>query len=478
MGNGRDNEAGRAAERGEGQVLRHQLTQQPRTACPEREPQSDLGPARGNARQQQICQVDTGDEQQDGKRDEERRQRGREIRSRRRGAVRGGAKLQAFSLNLGAPFRRQARAMECGEIGLQDRVGLRFCVRERDARLQATEDVQPHRLVGGRVAKPVAVREDNRLQRERQPEVRLLRRGFTDEPWPRHAYHRQGRLTHVERRAEHIGTAAEPPLPVAMADDRRGRTDAIAGREQSADRRRRAEHVEEVLGDQPAPSFLPRAVLEPYLPRAQTALRRHQRGKAVGVSPEVLELLVGQPRSRALAAVPAAGPAAGFVRVRQHHELFRCPHAGQRRVENAVPETENRGVRTDTERQGRDRYCRESRPCQHRAQRIAEVLRQDVPVLARRNRAGVADGAQHEPRLDASTVGAAGVAQLLVEHQAHLRAVFVPEGGGIAAQQGVEDRLDADHPPGTSPVARACWTSAFRRATSAAATRRPNLARR
>ena len=69
--------------------------------------------------------------------------------------------------------------------------------------------------------------------------------------------------------------------------------------------------------------------------------------------------------------------------------------------------------------------------------------------------------------------GSPGFAQLLGKHEDHLIAVLVPEGCGITVKQRLIDGFGAHHAPGTSPVTRACFTSAVSRSTSAAATRFP-----
>jgi hypothetical protein len=65
------------------------------------------------------------------------------------------------------------------------------------------------------------------------------------------------------------------------------------------------------------------------------------------------------------------------------------------------------------------------------------------------------------------------VVQLIGESEQHLLAVFVAERRRVAAEQRAVQRDRLHQPSGTRPVARACPTSALRRATSATATRRP-----
>ena len=78
-------------------------------------------------------------------------------------------------------------AVERFQAGLKDRVGLRLGLRLRDARLQSSEDVEPHHLVGRRIVQPVAAGQHAGLQPQRQPEVGLLPAGFADEAGGRDA---------------------------------------------------------------------------------------------------------------------------------------------------------------------------------------------------------------------------------------------------------------------------------------------------
>ena len=75
-------------------------------------------------------------------------------------------------------------------------------------------------------------------------------------------------------------------------------------------------------------------------------------------SRNLLEFAVGEPRARA---VGPAGPAPRLVRIGEHHQLLGLVHAGQRGVQHAVPQAEDRGVGADAERERQDGDGREAR---------------------------------------------------------------------------------------------------------------------
>ena len=129
----------------------------------------------------------------------------------------------------------RVRAVERFEARPKNRVGLALRLHRRHAPFQPAEHLQPHHLVGRPVVEPVHARQHERRRVQRQPDVRLLSRRLADETARRHADDRRAAAPHGQALAEHVGAAAEAPLPVAVADDgaRRGGA-AVRGREDAA----------------------------------------------------------------------------------------------------------------------------------------------------------------------------------------------------------------------------------------------------
>ena len=83
---------------------------------------------------------------------------------------------------------------------------------------------------------------------------------------------------------------------------------------------------------------------------------------------QLFEFFVRQPGPRAILAIAhASAPPAEFVGISEHHELFGVRDGRKRGIENAVLETENRGVRPDAQRERKDRDGGECRFCRHQS---------------------------------------------------------------------------------------------------------------
>ena len=108
----------------------------------------------------------------------------------------------------------------------------------------------------------------------------------------------------------------------------------------------------------------------------------------------------------------------------------------------------------------------------------AQVLLNHGSVLPWRDGDKIPSGPDPEGELVAPRSPAPDVVQLLGEGEQHLVTVLVAERRRVRAQERGVDTAGAHHASGTRPVARACRSKALRRATSAAATRRPNRVRR
>ena len=211
-------------------------------------------------------------------------------------------------------------------------------------------------------------RQHDRCGVQRQPHVRLLARALADEAARRHADDRRGASAHRERLAEDVGPAGEAPLPVGVADDRARRRRAVVfGAEDTANGGTDAEYLEESVRHQTSARFLPGAAIDAKVPRAQAALRRHQRREDVAMRAQLFELTVGQPLTVTVGAkVEAAAPRSRLVGVGEHDQLLGLVHGWKRRVEDAVPQAEDGGVGADAKRERNDGDEREPRRGGHR----------------------------------------------------------------------------------------------------------------
>src|SRR5258708_2746250 len=94
-------------------------------------------------------------------------------------------------------------------------------------------------------------------------------------------------------------------------------------------------------------------------------------------------------------------------------------------------------------------------------------------MLLRGDGKHVHGSAEPQRRLLEMTARSPGFAHLFGEHQLHLIAGLVPESRRIGVKQRSVDPFGAHYARGTNPVSRACFSRAFKRATSAAAARFP-----
>src|SRR5437868_840678 len=101
----------------------------------------------------------------------------------------------------------------------KDGIGFGFRVRLRDPGSQPAEYLEPHRLARRCIVQPILSGYDAGLHTQGEPEVRLLPAGFSDKTARRHTDDSQHSFAQREGPAQHVGTAAEPALPVAIAND-------------------------------------------------------------------------------------------------------------------------------------------------------------------------------------------------------------------------------------------------------------------
>src|SRR5439155_8175862 len=115
---------------------------------------------------------------------------------------------------------------------------------------QSSEHVKPHNLFWRRLVQPIGAGEHAGLHAQREPEVGLLPAGFADESWRRDADDGERRVAHREGLAQHVESAAEATLPVAVTHDGARRLGAVfVGCEDPANRRANAENLKEAARD-------------------------------------------------------------------------------------------------------------------------------------------------------------------------------------------------------------------------------------
>jgi hypothetical protein len=247
---------------------------------------------------------------------------------------------------------------------------------------------------------PIPAGQHAALHAQRDPQVRLLPAGFADKAGRGDADDGQRSVAQGERLAQHVGTAGEPALPVVVTDHGPGRLSAILGRrEYPADRRAHPQHLKKFTRHQAPARFVPLAVLVADLPRLEAALRCHQRREALGVIPQLLEFAVREPAAVAVGtADPPTGPHPRGVGIREHHQLLGFVNSRQRGEQHAVPQAEDRGTGSGAEGQRKNGDGGEAGPRGHRAQCVAHVLKNHVPVLLRGDRQRVQGGVQPQDR--------------------------------------------------------------------------------
>lgn len=155
---------------------------------------------------------------------------------------------------------------------------------------------------------PILAGQHTGLHFQGNPEIRLLSAGFAYKATRRDTDDCQHSFAQGEGLAQHVGTSAEPVLPVVVANDGIGRLSAIVGRrEYPPNCRAHAQNLKKSARYQAPACFLPLAALEADLPRVETALRSHQSRKTAGVVPQLFEFGIGQPAPGAVGAACPIG---------------------------------------------------------------------------------------------------------------------------------------------------------------------------
>ena len=240
---------------GDERAFDQHLLDQPASAGADRQAQGHLALARCGARQEQVGDVRTRDEQDQGGDRRQNPERARELLAQRRGTVGRRAEVERRPEEAGDALGRPLRPEGLGRVAADVREGrVQHALRllEPDARVQAPDDPEP--AEAGVAEGPRVV------HRVRQPEIGRAARLDAREPRLGHADDLKLTVLECEPAAHDRGIAAEPPHPERMAQDRhrmRARPLVVLGGEQPADRRRDAQPVERVAGHDTASAPVP-----------------------------------------------------------------------------------------------------------------------------------------------------------------------------------------------------------------------------
>ena len=241
----REQQSQHSAGRRQHDTFREELPQQAAASGAERQPDRDLPPAGGGAREQQVRDIGAGDEQyqaHDGHEDQERRP---ELLAN--AAPPFGARVQ---YDLALP-KESGEVRPDGGAGLADGLLVRDVrslrrLRQGHARLPARHHVEPegvlHREARRARSQPVACHERNEdIGRFADFDTEETFRGDTD--------HCERQSVQQHGPSGDRGIAAETRLPEPVADDSHG---VFSRRESAADCRVDAEGGEIIVGDEQA----------------------------------------------------------------------------------------------------------------------------------------------------------------------------------------------------------------------------------
>jgi hypothetical protein len=221
---GEEQASGRARA-GEEHALGQQLAGQPRPRRPEREPDAQLVPPRGGARELKVRDVRTRDEQDERDDDHDRRQGTLVTAAKERAAGRPvlqrQSPLQVVLQILPTPVLRQ-RGFANLRLDAAER-GSRPA--DRLIRLEADHHVQPRH--GTAIEAPVAAAHE-RFGAERNRDVEHTADVGAEKVGTDHAHDRERHALDSDRSADDVGRTSEPALPEAIADNRHGTVRAAA----------------------------------------------------------------------------------------------------------------------------------------------------------------------------------------------------------------------------------------------------------
>ena len=332
----------RAADRAKNEALDQQLTHQVRARGAKRRSNRQLAPPAGGPRDQQARDVRARDEQDEPDRSLQQQQRAAHVADeilaqRHEDDIARAARIRMFALHVRS-----------------DRVHVVLGVVEADAVLDSPDRLEVPDVPRRRKIALVDRRRGHRLLRE-YPQLRPVGPSETR----RHdADDGRGLAVHVHAPADRCRVRSEERVPRRLIEDhhRLGRHRILCGRERPAERRRRAQHIEERCGDVRARQLLRVARLDREGEQL-VAHAGHRRQRPVVVL-DVEEL------SRGMAGPRLVG------RRRPHADDPRFVAERQRTQQHAVDHAEDGGVGGNPERNRRDRNRREGGGFQEGAESV------------------------------------------------------------------------------------------------------------
>ncbi len=331
----------------------------------------------------------------------------------------------------------------------RDGLELRAALVDRHARAEPRD--RPQEQVG-----PIFV--IARLEGEERPELRVAIREVKARR--HHADDDVRGLVERDGASEDVGVGAEDALPERLAQNEWPRAAGVGGQERPAEHGVHAERLEEVRGREDALEPLRLTRPGEVHRRAREGGHARERRSPLLPVPEIARRDL-DPRVAALRLVlPDAHQAIGLGK-------------RQRPDQHVVGDREHRGRGADAERRDGQRRRGEGTRAAERAERVAQVVAQQVHVHAR----GVAKRLRDRDRPEREDGSEpCGIAPLPREDRGHLRAVLVAE---RAREQMEQEAVDSHQAfPVSRPLARASRTSAVSRDASARAAARPAGVRR
>jgi hypothetical protein len=218
-------------------------------ARPQRQAHADFLPPGGGARQQQVGEVGTGDQQHQPHHRHQHQQRLGGFLTQAGRAFAAGMDLDPLVQDFTPPFGGEVRPGQGFQVLLEDDADVGLRLPDRHARLEPRSDVQPHDLLGAAriVAQPLPAGLHQRLHHHGE----IYRRGRPDrlaeKPGRQDADDGEPGLARGERAAEHRGVAVETVAPEVVAQDGVGvgaGRSVLGGVEGAADQRAHAESFE------------------------------------------------------------------------------------------------------------------------------------------------------------------------------------------------------------------------------------------
>ena len=354
----RQEHAEHGARPGEHGALDQHLRDDAAAAAADRRPHRDLASTLGRPDQQQVRDVGARDQQHepDGAKEGEQ------------GGPRVVHDVTVQSVHSDLQVLRLVERVDLAEPR-GNRVHLLLRLFQRDAVTQPRDHRQP-----GRVP-----REVGDVARQHAPGIdvgrhRRVRRQVDPERRRQDAHHDRTPAIHLDRAADHVPIAAEPPLPQPVAQHHLARwqvgigvrehlgidRDRVVASEGPTDERPDAEQLEQV----------PRRVAVDDALGLAVAGQRAGDGRRPGeaLEPRGLGLVVPEIGSRDERALDI-----GRLQARPHERQLLGMIVRQRSKQHGVRHAEHRHVAADAERQGEDDHRREERSSDKGANRVVEV---------------------------------------------------------------------------------------------------------